>query len=97
MLRFGFGMASSKATASTIGVLTLGFRVHHGYLGAVMIPLGIYLCRDHFDIGWFLFVSGVALFASDIIHHFFVLWPVTGSPQFDFWYPEKPKDDTFGE
>ncbi|HBE71421.1 MAG TPA: hypothetical protein DDW52_25020 [Planctomycetaceae bacterium] len=32
-------------------------------------------------------VVGLALLASDVIHHFLVLWPVTGSPQFDFVYP----------
>ena len=32
---------------------------------------------------------GAALFLSDMVHHFLVLWPVTGSPQFDLVYPEK--------
>ena len=35
---------------------------------------------------WGLRIGG-ALFASDLIHHFAVLWPVTGSPGFDLRYP----------
>jgi hypothetical protein len=30
---------------------------------------------------------GLGLFFSDVIHHFLVLWPIEGNPQFDLWYP----------
>ena len=87
ILRFGFGAESTTATASTIGVLTLGIRIHHGYLAAPLIPLGLAWNRGTKSIGWFLFMIGVSLLLSDLIHHFLVLWPITGSPHFDFTYP----------
>ncbi len=87
VFRFGFGLSSSTATASTIGTLTFGYRIHHGYIGLLLIPLGIALNEGRYRVGWLCFVIGVALFLSDAIHHFLVLWPLTGSPQFDFVYP----------
>jgi hypothetical protein len=33
-----------------------------------------------------LLVFGSALLFSDLAHHFLVLWPTTGSPQFDLFY-----------
>lgn len=87
VLRFGYGLSSSVSTASTIGTLTFGYRIHHGYIGLLMIPLGIALDEARWRVGWYCFVIGVALFLSDAIHHFLVLWPITGSPQFDFVYP----------
>jgi hypothetical protein len=87
VLRFGFGHSSSIATASTIGVLTFGYRIHHGYIGALLIPIGILAFSGRWSWGWIFFIAGVGLFASDAIHHFAVLWPITGSPQFDFVYP----------
>lgn len=87
VMRFGFGQESTKATASTIGMLTFGIRVHHGYIGALMIPVGYALHETRARVGWWLFTVGVSLFLSDMIHHFLVLWPITGSPQFDLVYP----------
>ena len=86
VLRFGFGQTSSAATASTIGVLTGGIRIHHGYVGAFMIPLGLWLSEKP-PLGRLILIVGIALFLSDMIHHFLVLWPITGSPQFDIFYP----------
>jgi len=87
VLRFGLQLDSTRDTASTIGLLTFGIRIHHGYCGAllVLIAWGISreaprLSRSGYTLGW-------ALFLSDTIHHFFVLWPLTGSPQFDLLYP----------
>ena len=87
VLRFGFGKDSTSATASTIGVLTLGIRIHHGYIGALLIPLGIAFDQGPRSWGRWVLVLGIALFASDFIHHFLVLWPITGSPDFDLFYP----------
>ncbi len=94
LLRFGFNLESTTATASTIGRLTFGLRIHHGYIGALMIPIGVVLANSQSQplrkkIGWLVFVIGVGLFASDMIHHFLVLWPITGSPQFDLVYPSQ--------
>ena len=30
--------------------------------------------------------ASAALVLSDAIHHFLVLWPIEGSPEFHFWY-----------
>ena len=87
VLRFGMGKDSTTATASTIGVLTLGIRIHHGYIGALMIPLGIAIYDGPRSWGRLIFILGVALFVSDMVHHFLVLWPITGTPQFDLVYP----------
>lgn len=87
VLRFGFGQESASATASTIGVLTFGIRIHHGYIGLVMLLAGLWFCEKRPKLGRVLFIAGVALFLSDMIHHFLVLWPITGSPQFDLVYP----------
>jgi hypothetical protein len=32
-------------------------------------------------------VLGIALLASDLIHHFAILWPLTGTPEFHLKYP----------
>jgi hypothetical protein len=87
VLRFGMGKDSTPSTASTIGVLTMGIRIHHGYIGALMIPVGIAIDAGPKSLGRWMLVLGVALFASDFIHHFLVLWPITGSPDFDWVYP----------
>ncbi|MEL6108869.1 MAG: hypothetical protein AAFU85_22910 [Planctomycetota bacterium] len=88
VFRFGFGLSSSTATASTIGVLTLGYRIHHGYVGLLMAMLGNLWAKERFDLGWLILAVGTGLVLSDLIHHFAVLWPLTGSPQFDLRYPD---------
>ena len=87
-LRFGAGWQSSGQT-SWLGELTWGVRVHHGYVGAVILLLA---CLGRLPAGWrkLLAIAGGALLVSDLVHHFLVLWPVTGSPQFDLRYPAGP-------
>lgn len=87
VFRFGLGKDSTTSTASTIGVLTMGIRIHHGYIGALMVPVGIAADAGPNSWGRWVLVVGAALFASDLIHHFLVLWPITGSPDFDWVYP----------
>lgn len=87
VFRFGFGWSSSSSTASTIGVITMGYRIHHGYLGLLIGPIGFLYAKHRANLGWTLMVLGVGLVLSDLIHHFAVLWPLTGSPQFDLKYP----------
>lgn len=85
-LRFGFSLESTRDTASTVGVITAGLRVHHSYLGILLLPLAAWLPRR---AGWFEWkLAGIAggLICSDLIHHFVVLWLITGSPQFDLFY-----------
>jgi len=86
-MRYGFEMQSTRDTASTIGVLTFGLRIHHGYVGVVMILSALVTAarwprmRPHLLV-W----GGAALVCSDLIHHFLVLWPIEGSPEFHIWY-----------
>jgi len=91
ILRFGFRLESTKHTASTIGRLTFGLRIHHGYVGLLVAVAALVAmkCRPEWS-AWarIALAVGIALVASDAIHHFLVLWPVTGSPHFDLVYPK---------
>lgn len=86
VLRFGFSLESTRDTASTIGELTAGIRVHHGYLGVVLLPLAAWLPRRAVRLERGLAGLGGGLLGSDLVHHFVVLWVITGSPQFDLFY-----------
>src|SRR5262249_17252148 len=68
-----------------LAYLTLGFRIHHGYVGLLLLVIAARLASK----GWrnLLIVAGFALFLSDPLHHFAILWFVVGAPQFDFRYP----------
>ena len=85
--RFGLGFQSTRDTASTIGVLTFGIRIHHGYFGLVMIVIAARLWHRSPARARYILLIAIALIASDLIHHFLVLWPITGSPHFHFVYP----------
>lgn len=85
-LRFGFQLESTRDTASTIGLITNGFRVHHGYCGILLVVAAWGLSQTHRKLASISYLAGWPLLLSDAIHHFLVLWPVTGSPQFDFFY-----------
>ena len=62
-------------------------RVHHGYIGLLLLPLG--WCFP-LGIRHALWIIAIGLIVSDLMHHFLVLWPITGTPQFDFIYPDHP-------
>lgn len=83
--RFGLGIQATRDTASGIGRFTFGVRIHHGMIGLVLL-----LCTAFpVDTVWKrrLAVIGGALAVSDAVHHFVVLWAVTGSPELDLFYP----------
>jgi hypothetical protein len=84
--RFGLNLQSTRDTAA-IGGWTFGLRVHHGYIGLFLLPLAWCFPRG---IRHALWVIGIGLIFSDLAHHFLVLWPITGSHQFDFIYPDHP-------
>ena len=67
--------------------LTFGLRVHHGYFG-VLILLVFLFKKDLFGkyTAWVIALA-IGLIASDLIHHFLILWPITGHPHFDLVYP----------
>ncbi len=86
LARFGLGLESTRDTAGTVGKLTLGLRIHHGYVGILLLLAGWWLSSSsRYREG--LLILGGALTLSDAFHHFVLLWLVTGSPQFDFFYP----------
>lgn len=84
-LRFGLGLQATRDTASSIGRLTFGVRIHHGMIGLVLLLAAYYINNDTWKRR--LAVVGGALAVSDLLHHFVILWAVTGSPQFDLFYP----------
>ena len=45
----------------------LKIRIHHGYIGLVLILVNLYFKNNH------LLIASASLFLSDAIHHFIVL------------------------
>jgi len=87
LLRFAVGIQSTRDFASTIGVLTQGIRIHHSYLGLGMIAIAALWRRRFSSVMRWILIIGLAFVFSDLIHHFLVLWPITGHPEFDLFYP----------
>ncbi|WP_145420261.1 hypothetical protein [Planctomycetes bacterium K23_9] len=85
-LRFGAGLTSTRDTASTIGVITCGLRIHHSYIGLAIATAGFYFFHRRPVWGRYAMIVGLALLLSDLIHHFLVMYPLTGSPEFHLWY-----------
>ncbi len=86
ILRFGCELESTRDTASTIGILTCGIRIHHGYIGALIIIIALIGIKAWPAPARWMLVVGTSLLCSDLIHHFLVLWPITGNPQFHLVY-----------
>ena len=89
-LRFGAKLESTRDTASTVGRLTFGVRIHHSYIGAVVLIVAMVILNRRPWLGRYLLIIGAGLLFSDLIHHFLVLYPITGSPHFHLWYPQTP-------
>lgn len=86
IMRFGLRMESTRDT-SALAAITFNLRIHHSYLGVVGMLIGWFIWRRvNEKLGRWLVIIGIGAFASDMIHHFLVLWPIVGSPQFDFFY-----------
>lgn len=94
LFRFGFKVQATRDTARYVARWTRGFRIHHGYWGVPLLVLGVALLAT--SIGpmqaavWSM-ILGLALIKSDLMHHFLVLWPITGSHDFDLVYPERER------
>jgi hypothetical protein len=82
--RFGLDMQSTRDTA-WMAPLTLGFRIHHGYLGVILIVLAALISSAPSRSA--LLIVGVGFVVSDLVHHFLVLWPLTGHHEFHLRYP----------
>ena len=92
LFRFGFKIEATRDTAKYVARWTRGFRIHHGYWGVPLIVLGvaaIALPLGPAQAAAWLVIVGLALIKSDLVHHFLVLWPITGSHDFDLVYPER--------
>jgi hypothetical protein len=86
VLRVGGGLQSHVATAG-LASLTLGLRLHHGYVGLAMLaasPWARHRMPGHAD---YFSAAAVALVLSDALHHAAAMWVLTGSPGFDLTYP----------
>lgn len=92
LFRFGFKVQATRDTAKYVARFTRGLRVHHGYWGVPMLALGVVglgLSVGPVLAAAWLMIIGLALIKSDLVHHFLVLWPITGSHDFDLVYPER--------
>ena len=69
--RFGLGIRSREH----IVPLTLGVRIHHGYIGGVLWILALIVSAP---MATYFGALGAALVVSDLIHHFVVLPIATG-------------------
>lgn len=91
LFRFGFKIQATRDTARYVARWTRGLRVHHGYWGVPMAATGLALLfllpAAAQPAGWTL-ILGLALIKSDLIHHFLVLWPITGHHEFHLVYPK---------
>jgi hypothetical protein len=84
LLRFGLGLQSTRETG-WLAPFTCGYRIHHGYIGLVMLLVSPAVRAPSWRKA--LMVIGLGLAVSDAIHHFAILWPLTGSPEFHIRYP----------
>ncbi len=85
--RFGLRLQATRDTASTLGQFTCGVRVHHSYIGLALIGVALLLSRRRGALFRWILVLGSAMILSDLVHHFLVLWPLTGDPEFHLLYP----------
>ncbi len=82
--RFGLDLQATRDTA-WMAPYTFGIRDHHLYYGALLIVVSLFLKKGFWRNA--CLIIGIGCFVSDLAHHFLVLWPITGSPQFDLTYP----------
>ncbi|MBL9085702.1 MAG: hypothetical protein JNM10_01035 [Planctomycetia bacterium] len=84
-LRFGLGWTSPEKTG-TLARFTRGWRIHHLYPGLVLILVAavVPMPAALANLAW---MFGIMLALSDALHHFAVLWPLTGDHEFDLRYP----------
>lgn len=91
-IRYGFDLQAARDGASSIGGLTGGLRLHHGYLGLLFLALALVLRTRAPRLAQHLQVWGLALFLSDAVDHLLVRWPIEGSHGFQFWYSVPSND-----
>ena len=89
-LRFGLGWTSPEKTGN-VARWTRGWRIHHLYPGLALLVVAAVLPLPPAlrNLAW---MSGIMLALSDALHHFVVLWPLTGHHEFDLCYPDFSDD-----
>ena len=92
-LRFGFGFEWAAVSRSTVGMLTLGVRIHHCFVGLALLLTGGMMVGPLEAWRGLLLATGWGLVLSDLIHHFLILWPVTGRAQFHLLYRQSQSSD----
>src|ERR1051326_957695 len=85
LFRFGLHLQSTRDTRALAG-WTFGFRIHHAYPGVLLLLLGLLVQKGSWRT--LLLLLGLGLVMSDLAHHFAVLWPITGDPQFHLRYAD---------
>jgi hypothetical protein len=85
VFRFGLRLQSTRDTR-VMADWTFGFRIHHAYPGVLLLVLALLVRKG----GWrtLLLLVGIGLVVSDLTHHFAILWPLTGDPQFHVRYSD---------
>jgi hypothetical protein len=83
LLRFGAGLEATRDTRG-LAFLTFGWRIHHAYPGVLLFLLAPLVPKGCWRT--LLLLLGIGLVVSDLFHHFAVLWPLTGDPQFHLRY-----------
>jgi len=85
-LRVGAGLQAPMTTAG-LAAFTFGLRIHHGYIGLLLLASAPFL-KSRFPGSYDrLSAVGVGFILSDAVHHLVALWALTGCPAFDFFYP----------
>jgi hypothetical protein len=92
-LRFGCGLRSDTHTR-WLAKITAGRRIHHAYLGVAVMATSL-IVESSSALCHALVVVGASLALSDLVHHYLVLWPLTGDPEFRTRYvaPEPVEAD----
>ncbi len=83
-LRFGLGLKAAQVTA-WLARFTFGLRIHHAYIGALVLVASVFAGARP-SLMNALLMLGASLVLSDLVHHFLILWPITGSPEFHLTY-----------
>ena len=83
VFRFGLGLESNQDTRF-LAQWTFGWRIHHGYFGLIGLLLcGLVPAGRRRTV---LLIISIGLVVSDFMHHFLVLWLLTGSPELHLRY-----------
>lgn len=92
-LLLGGSLCTEDTISGHIGWLTYGIRLHHGYFGILLLLMALLLRSRRALVTPWLMVVGFGLLFSDLLHHFLILWPTTGDPQFSLLFTTPPEGE----